>query len=186
MAIAYAAHTESCTFLLDEDGICQQIIRRATREKDHLARCIGAQYVASLDPDIPGRLVELPRAGAPLLFAYLTDTGRIALVRTGQVTKFETKRHDSGVRPADSSIEVDVVVEEEEDEESAARTRRFRVDDARRFFPIPSDARRHTPVPAVRHVTIVPPPATPTSPALRKTDGTQRKRRGMLPHRRAT
>src|SRR5688572_6122058 len=59
------------------------------------ARCVGAQYVASLDPGVPGCLVEMPRVGVAMLFARVDDRGRIALVRTGVVTRFEAKRtHD--------------------------------------------------------------------------------------------
>ena len=110
MRIAYAAHTDSCTFFLDDDGVCRQIVRRASTlrggipgkgEPDSIARCIGAQYVASLDVSIHGGLVALPTVGIPMLFAYVGDAGRIALVRTGPVAKFETKRPmrpESGIR----------------------------------------------------------------------------------------
>jgi hypothetical protein len=104
MHIAYAAHTDACTFYLDDDGICRRVLRR--RKKAHAAlsaltrganeddgdkaeRCLGAQYVASLDPTEHGGLIALPRVGVPMLFAYVGDNGRIALVRTGPVIRFE-------------------------------------------------------------------------------------------------
>src|SRR5262249_2064711 len=56
------------------------------------ARTIGAQYVATLDPSVPGCLVEMPKVGTPMLFARVDERGRVALVRTGPITSFETKR----------------------------------------------------------------------------------------------
>ena len=53
-------------------------------------RCVGAQYVASLDGSAAGGLIEMPRVGAAMLFARTDDRGRISLVRTGIVTSFES------------------------------------------------------------------------------------------------
>lgn len=97
--IIYAAHTGSCTFLLDSEGICRRIVmvpngkrREASRTA---ARCVGAQYVASLDGSAAGGLVEMPRVGAAMLFARVDERGRVSLVRTGVVTSFESKAaHD--------------------------------------------------------------------------------------------
>jgi hypothetical protein len=92
--IAYAAYTATCTFLLDEAGICRRVVMASTKrpnESKPLARCVGAQYVASLDARISGGLLELPRVGASMLFARADDRGRIALVRTGVVSKFESR-----------------------------------------------------------------------------------------------
>ncbi len=91
--IIYAAHTASCTFLLDSEGICRRIVvapkgkRSASRTA---SRCVGAQYVASLDGSAAGGLVEMPRVGAAMLFARVDETGRISLVRTAVVTSFES------------------------------------------------------------------------------------------------
>lgn len=96
--IMYAAHTASCTFLLDGNGICRRIVMtpgsKRREASKNAARCVGAQYVATLDAHVPGCLVELPKVGAPMLFARIDENGRIALVRTGAVTAFETKRAD--------------------------------------------------------------------------------------------
>src|SRR5438876_2142741 len=97
--IAYAAHTESCTFMLDSVGICRFVVAAPTGNAPapvawnghfasgalpaHAERCIGAQYVASLAPGVKGGLLEMPELGAPLLFARIEANGRIALVRTG-------------------------------------------------------------------------------------------------------
>jgi hypothetical protein len=99
---SYAATTEGCTFLLDEDGVCLQVLlggaRRGVSETtlggrtraEAAQRCVGAQYVASIDVRIDGALVPMPRVGMPMLFAYTDDEGRIALVRTGDLVRFET------------------------------------------------------------------------------------------------
>jgi len=93
--ISYAAHTSSCTFLLDDQGICRRIVlapkgkrRDASRTS---ARCVGAQYVASLDGSAAGGLVEMPRVGAAMLFARVDENGRVSLVRTGVLTSFESR-----------------------------------------------------------------------------------------------
>lgn len=95
MDITYAAHTSSCTFLLDSEGICRRIVlkpRGKRREASRTAaRCVGAQYVASLDGSAAGGLVEMPRVGAAMLFARVDERGRVSLVRTGVVTAFESQ-----------------------------------------------------------------------------------------------
>ncbi|MGH7295429.1 MAG: hypothetical protein ACRELB_10875 [Polyangiaceae bacterium] len=102
MSFAYAASTEGCTFLLDEDGVCLRVLLddevRAGRDPtlggrtraQAARRCIGAQYVASIDVRVDGALVPMPRVGVPMLFAYTGDDGRIAVVRTGRLLRFET------------------------------------------------------------------------------------------------
>lgn len=92
--VSYAAHTASCTFLLDDQGICRRIVmapKGKRRESSRTAiKCVGAQYVASLDGSAAGGLVEMPRVGASMLFARVDERGRIALVRTGTVVSFES------------------------------------------------------------------------------------------------
>ncbi len=153
--IAYAAHTPSCTFFLDEEGICRQIVRRAGpmtgfgKAADAIGRCIGAQYVASIDLATDGGLVAMPRVGSPMLFAYLGEAGRIALVRTGGLLRFEQKgplavqvarKHDSGVHEAPSD-------EDEEDLE----TQRFTLDASALArtaeLPVPQGRPREEPEP---------------------------------------
>lgn len=94
--IAYAAHTATCTFLLDEEGICVDIVAAPGSRKDprtgSTAQCLGAQYVASLDLASSGGLVELPSTGSTMLFARVDERGRVSLVRTGAVTEFESRR----------------------------------------------------------------------------------------------
>lgn len=101
--ITYAAHTASCTFLLDSEGICRRIVVQPTKGKRSAgrtaARCVGAQYVASLDGSAAGGLVEMPRVGAAMLFARVDERGRVTLVRTGVVTSFESHARDDQYDP---------------------------------------------------------------------------------------
>ncbi|MEO8800729.1 MAG: hypothetical protein ABI551_22755, partial [Polyangiaceae bacterium] len=58
----------------------------------------GAQYVASVDATVSGGLVELPRIGTPMIFASVDSAGRVSLLRSGLLLKFEAKtRRRSGV-----------------------------------------------------------------------------------------
>lgn len=100
--ISYAAHTAACTFLLDSEGVCRRIVvvpgskRLSSKGRDarSAARCVGAQYVATLDPSVTGMLAEMPRVGAAMLFACVDERGRVSLVRTGLVTRFERYAED--------------------------------------------------------------------------------------------
>ena len=123
MEIAYAAHTESCTFMLDANGVCRWVVasnasaqpqsKAWEKSQQAAARCVGAQYVASLDVTTKGGLLEMPREGIPMLFARVDPaTGRVTLVRTAAILRFEIKNaeaetsevpvaedtHDSGMR----------------------------------------------------------------------------------------
>ncbi len=106
MDIAYAAYTESATFMLDAKGVCLWVApspsRAGTGEmwrgQEAADRCVNAQYVASVDPAVAGGLVELPRIGSPMIFAAVDKNGRVALLRSGPLLKFEAKkRKTSGV-----------------------------------------------------------------------------------------
>lgn len=90
--LAYAAHTRSAIFYLDEAGICQELVAAdpAVEIAPELSRCIGAQYVASLDLSESAGLVALPRAGASLLFVVADAHMTFSLVRTAPIERFET------------------------------------------------------------------------------------------------
>lgn len=91
MDVTYVAQTESCVFLLDDQGICRASFPHAdAQEKDRkiAARCEGAQYVASLDVALPGILATDPKAGLPLVFARVGPQGRVFLIRTGALVAF--------------------------------------------------------------------------------------------------
>jgi hypothetical protein len=139
MHIAYAAHTASCTFLMDADGVCRWVIARPGATGEVLARaqrCVGAQYVASLDLGTAGGLVQLPQVGAALLFARSED-GRVVLVRTGTVTAFEAHSGDSP-SPPERLDDLDGHGDACDDEPTLRRMRRSGVP------PIPPPPRSHT------------------------------------------
>lgn len=140
--IIYAAHTASCTFLLDSEGICRRIVvapkgkRSAARTA---SRCVGAQYVASLDGSAAGGLVEMPRVGAAMLFARVDEGGRISLVRTSVVTSFEssagedpfTETNSGGVQTSAPELDVAIrapqpqIQEEDDYYDASERTQRI-------------------------------------------------------------
>lgn len=100
MDLAYAAYTEACIFGLDDAGICRTVEPRPGASEASLAmarRCIGAQYVASLDASVDGMLIPLPKPGTRLLFALTGDDGRISLVRSGPLFRFESCDDVDGV-----------------------------------------------------------------------------------------
>ena len=103
MEIAYAAHTDTCSFLLDENGICRRVVPRGNNAIPATAQqCVGAQYLAALDATVEGYLVAVPRVGSPMLFGMVQATGRIAVVRTGRVIRFEDRRRLSAMAASDS------------------------------------------------------------------------------------
>jgi hypothetical protein len=104
--IVYAAHTTSCTFLLDADGMCRRVLTRSrsAKESSIAKRCLGAQYVASLDMSSDAGLVEMPVPGAFLLFARVDD-GRVALVKTAPLDRFEEVVADVRRRPDTSTTQ---------------------------------------------------------------------------------
>ena len=120
MEIAYIAHTETCTLLLDADGVCRSVLAassraasnggaRPTRIPSSAERCIGAQYVATLDLREAGGMTAMPQPGAQMLFARTEKNGRITLIRSAPVIRFEaapTKRVESGVhtRPEQTTV----------------------------------------------------------------------------------
>ncbi|HVH42285.1 MAG TPA: hypothetical protein VM925_08065 [Labilithrix sp.] len=113
--ITYAAYTNSCTFLLDSEGVCRRIVpspglKRTPKGRDAATaatRCVGAQYVASLDASLPGMLAEMPRVGIPMIFARVDERGRVSLVRTGVVTRFESQRADDPFSDRAPSVSVE-------------------------------------------------------------------------------
>jgi hypothetical protein len=95
MPIAYVAQTRDHLLMLDEDGVCLHVHRRSKDRGDDAVdgaiRCIGAQYVAALDPAEPGFLGHAPTIGAPLLFAKADGRGKISVIRTGPLERFEVR-----------------------------------------------------------------------------------------------
>ncbi len=89
--MAYAVHTDSCTYLLDEEGVCRWIVAPQGVVPRHLRQCIGAQFIASLDMSVEGGLVGDLRQGARALFVRPGE-GRIVMLRTGVVHRVDDRR----------------------------------------------------------------------------------------------
>ena len=91
MQLAYVAHSERCALLLDGDGICRWFVPKVDDESVVAAakRCIGAQFVATLDPEATGLLGHDPSVGKSILLARVDD-GRVSLVRFGPLVQFDT------------------------------------------------------------------------------------------------
>jgi hypothetical protein len=109
MEIVYVAHTESGVFMLDEQGVCRWAVAHPGRLHENVPeRIVGAQYVATLDMSEAGGLVPLPRIGCPLLFAA-TDpmTGRVRLVRTPPLMRFDDRREAPTRQPFASKVDDD-------------------------------------------------------------------------------
>lgn len=200
--ITYAAHTASCTFLLDAEGMCRRIVMAPGKRRDSsrtAARCVGAQYVASLDPAAAGCLVEMPRIGSAMLFARVDERGRVSLVRTGVVTQFETLRQEdpfaetSGVAtsapdltPRTPKIERDISEPDPDYFDASERTQRIQAvhaEDLVRTAEYTSEPAEDAPP-----RTTLPSPATPQAATLRnphvelgEEDDNPYARRGMLP-----
>lgn len=117
--ITYAVHTAVCTFLLDAEGVCRRIVlasssahsvqARARDAARAAAQCVGAQFVACLDASVSGLMAATPHVGGAMLFARVDERGRISLVRTGVITRFDTLAaedpFDGGARAPSVSVE---------------------------------------------------------------------------------
>ncbi|MCA9619950.1 MAG: hypothetical protein KC731_13085 [Myxococcales bacterium] len=90
-AMAYAVHTQACTYLLDEDGVCRWIVSQQGVVPAHVRQCIGAQFVASLDLAVEGGLTGELRIGARALFVQHTGENMV-LLRTGPVHHIDDRR----------------------------------------------------------------------------------------------
>jgi hypothetical protein len=103
MIIHYVAQTRDHLLMLDEDGVCIDVHRRQIdrdgRVSEGAAHCLGAQYVAALDASEPGFLREMPTLGVPMLFAKVGPTGKISVVRTGPLERFDVRGDTESERP---------------------------------------------------------------------------------------
>jgi hypothetical protein len=102
--------------LLDADGFCRVVI--PTPDADDAARkaaqrCVGAQYVASIDLDVEGYLASEPKAARQLLFATVSIEGRVALIRTAPL--LEMRSLDGTVAPVATSPILETVGLEDEE-----------------------------------------------------------------------
>jgi hypothetical protein len=89
-AITYAVHTATCTYLLDDEGICRWTHASAGVAAAGTERCVGAQFVACLDLGAEGGLVGELRLGGSALFAR-REGGRFVLLRTLPIERVEVR-----------------------------------------------------------------------------------------------
>ena len=110
MELAYVAHAARCALLLDADGICRWYLLKSDDESvaAMAKRCVGAQFVATLDPEAVGLLGHEPAVGKNVLFARVDD-GRVTLVRFGPLVEFETLASPAEVSEASEAHEAPAV-----------------------------------------------------------------------------
>lgn len=102
--VVYAMHTKSCTFLLDATGICKWIVSRTGMVPVEIRRCVGAQFMACLHPDLEGGLAgELVIGAAALFVKNDASTGRFMLMRSGTIQSVE-ERGASRVSPPPGAV----------------------------------------------------------------------------------
>lgn len=82
-------HTEAAIFAIDEDGVCCYVTSLTGTVPRNANRCRGAEYVACLDLSSEEGLVADPRVGATGLFVGRGASQKMALLRTGPITRVE-------------------------------------------------------------------------------------------------
>jgi hypothetical protein len=98
-ATTYAVHTEACTYLLDDDGLCCRILSPGGLVTPGMSAAIGSQFVACLDLTIPGGLVAELRVGSAALFATKDEKGRYVLLRTSPIQHIEARQSTQPLLP---------------------------------------------------------------------------------------
>jgi hypothetical protein len=96
--MAYAVHTRTCTYLLDEDGICRWIVSHRGLVPGHVRQCIGAQFVACLDLSEEGGLTGELRPGTRALFVRHFED-HLVLLRTGPIQSIDDRRDQLPAKP---------------------------------------------------------------------------------------
>lgn len=89
--MAYAVHTKTCTYLLDDWGVCRWIVSQQGAVPPHIRQCVGAQFVASLDLRAEGGLVGDMKPGSKALFVRQMDD-RMVLLRTAEIQRVDDRR----------------------------------------------------------------------------------------------
>lgn len=89
--LAYAVHTATCTYLLDDDGVCRWIVSAQGLAPSHVKQAVGAQFVACLDLKEPGGLAGDLRVGGMALLARY-DGDRMVLLRTAPIIHVDDRR----------------------------------------------------------------------------------------------
>ena len=85
-------HTARCTYALDDDGFCREVIPAGDGPLRDVHRCHGAQFVACLDMRTDQGLVAEPRVGARALFVGRGTGLRMALIKTAEITAVEQQQ----------------------------------------------------------------------------------------------
>ncbi|HEY1958033.1 MAG TPA: hypothetical protein VGH28_20570 [Polyangiaceae bacterium] len=94
--------------MLDKNGVCRWAVAQPGHTAEKVPeRIVGAQYLATLDVTADGALVDLPRIGCPMLFAATDETGRVRLVRTPPLLRFEDRREGAMRRPLASKFDME-------------------------------------------------------------------------------
>lgn len=102
--VVYAVHTRTCSYLLDEDGVCRWIISPTGMVPADVRRCVGAQFVACLDASVAGGLVgELILGAAGLFVKHDLASGRMILLRTSNIEHVEFRGPAPALGPSDGS-----------------------------------------------------------------------------------
>jgi len=96
--MAYAVHTRTCIYLLDDDGICRWTLAPSGVPAPGAERCVGAQFVACLDLRAEGGLVGELRIGGAALFAQV-ENGRFVLLRTPIIDYVEHRAEEEAPLP---------------------------------------------------------------------------------------
>ena len=103
---AYAVHTDVCTYLLDESGVCLWVLSPNPATARIVEACVGAQFVACSDSRVPGGLIGELIQGAGALFVTISkDTGRPILLRTGPIRRVQVRNAGDNA-PAAPRLEV--------------------------------------------------------------------------------
>jgi len=99
--VRYAVHTRSCTFLLDDEGLCHFIVSRTGMVPPDVRGCVGSQFVACLHPELEGGLAgELIVGAAALFVKQEAETGKMVLLRTGPIVYVELRGADLAYEPS--------------------------------------------------------------------------------------
>jgi len=101
--MAYAVNTRTCTYLLDEDGVCRWIVSPEGVVPPHVRKCIGAQFVACLDLGVEGGLVGELRSGARALFVQNAED-HMVLLRTGEIQRIDDRRQPASEQPPPAAV----------------------------------------------------------------------------------
>lgn len=173
----YAVHTDVCTYLLDENGICTWVLS-PNPQTAKLMVCMGAQFVACVDPRVEGAIVgELKEGARALLVAISKETGRAQLLRTGPIKRVQYRE---GGESIDLGQGLDVLeeIELEVDEEPAPPQQESSTPPANPEPPLEPGVTVHKPVRRADASLVTPDPRTviisePPQPAPRLSRGSR-------------